>query len=377
MKKRHEKYLLEVVGLPTAAGLEDRVIAWVKQWADGHKRKVSLRADRYGNLAIKRKGVSSTNPIFFTAHLDHPAFAVTEVMDDGKTLQAEFRGGVHDDYFAPGTRIALYPSATPDERVTGALVSLDRKRSAKHDQLVTARFSRKTKAKPGDLMTWALPAPRITKGTKAAGRLFRGPACDDLAAVAAAVSAYEKLLAQPRGLGDVRLLFTRAEEVGFIGAIGATKTGLIPKRSTLICLENSKSFTESPIGGGPIIRIGDRISTFDPDLNAKLVALAAGLTKKDKRYKYQRKLMPGGACEATAFRALGYLSTCLCLPLGNYHNMDEAKRHIAPETIALNDYHGLIDLLEAAGRSLYKTDAAGDLVARLDALFERRRGLLG
>ncbi|XAM01012.1 hypothetical protein OT109_06415 [Phycisphaeraceae bacterium D3-23] len=376
MKKRYEKYLLEVTGLPTAAGLEGRVVAWVKEWAEQHKRKVNLRADRYGNLVIKRKGVSSTTPIFFTAHLDHPAFAVTKVMDDAKTLQAEFRGGVHDDYFE-GTRVAVFPEG--GGRVTGEIVSLDRKRSAKHDQLVTVRFGRRTSAKAGDLMTWALPKPTITKGTKATGRMLRCPACDDLAAVAAAVSAYERLLAQPRGVGDVRLLFTRAEEVGFVGAIGATKTGILPKRSTLICLENSKSFAESPIGGGPIIRIGDRISTFDPELNVKLVALAQGLEKNSKgasKFKFQRKLMPGGACEATAFRALGYLSTCLCLPLGNYHNMDEAKRRIASETIALNDYHHLIDLLEATGRKLHATDSGGDLDRRLNALFERHVGLL-
>ena len=368
MRKRHEQYLLEVTALPTAAGLEDRVVAWVKQWAQQHKRKVTLRADRLGNLVIKRKGARSATPLFFTAHLDHPAFAVTEVEDAGRTIRAAFRGGVQDAYFSEGTRVAAYPADGP--RITGQLVSLDRPRGKQGDQRVTTRFSRKNKGQPGDLMTWALPESKICKGR------LHCPACDDLAAVAAAVSAYERLLAKPRGLGDVRLLFTRAEEVGFIGAIGATKTGIIPKRSTLVCLENSKSFAESPIGGGPIIRLGDRLSTFDPELNAKLVVLAEGLAKKDKAFKFQRKLMPGGACEATAFRALGYLSTCLCLPLGNYHNMDEATGRIAPETIAVDDYHHLIDLLEAAGRKLHATDAEGDLVKRLDALFERRRGLV-
>ncbi|MFI4860636.1 MAG: M20/M25/M40 family metallo-hydrolase, partial [Phycisphaerales bacterium JB063] len=364
---------LEVTGLPTAAGLEGRVVAWVRAWAEQHKRKVSLRADRYGNLVIRRVGVTSTTPIFFTAHLDHPAFAVTKVMDEGKAVQAEFRGGVHDEYFE-GTRVAVYPEDAG--RVTGKIVSLDRKRSAKDEQLVTARFARKTSVKPGDLMTWALPKPTVTKGTKATGRMLRCPACDDLAAVAAAVSAYERLLDKPRGVGDVRLLFTRAEEVGFVGAIGATKSGILPKRSTLICLENSKSFAESPIGGGPIIRVGDKMSTFDPELNVKIESLAQQLAKQSKSFNYQRKLMPGGTCEATAFRALGYLSTCLCLPLGNYHNMDESKRRIAPETIALNDYHHLIGLLETIGRNLHATDSGGDLVRRLDALFERRRALL-
>ncbi len=367
MRKRHEQYLLEVTGLPTAAGLEGRVVEWIKRWADQHRRKLTLRADRYGNLVVKRKAARSSKPIYLTAHLDHPAFAVTGVEDDGRTIRAEFRGGVHDGYFE-GTRIAVYPA--DGTRVTGTITSLDRQRSREHDQLVSARLSKKSAVAAGDLMTWALPAPRISGGR------LRTPACDDLAAVAAAVACFERWLARPRGLGDVRLLFTRAEEVGFVGAIAAAKSGTIPRGATLLCLENSKSFAESPIGGGPIIRLGDKMSTFDPGLNAQLVALAEGLAKKDASFRYQRKLMPGGTCEATAFRALGYRSTCLCLPLGNYHNMDEANGRIAPETIAVEDYHHLIDLLEAAGRKLHATDAEGDLADRLDKLFARHAGLL-
>ena len=367
MRQRHEQYLLELTGLPTAAGLEGRVIDWVKAWAERHARKITLRADRYGNLVVKRKQVRSARPLYFTAHLDHPAFVVTDVADGGRTVQAAFRGGVHDDYFE-GSPVALHRVGEPPAR--GVVVSLDRPRSRRDGQRVTVRFTKKTRAQAGDLMTWSLPKPRIAKGR------LHCPACDDLAAVAAAVSAYERLLARPRGLGDVRLLLTRAEEVGFIGAIGAARSGAIPKQATLLCLENSKSSAEAPIGGGPVIRVGDRISIFDPALNARLVALAEGLQKRDPAFGYQRRLMSGGACEATAFQALGYLSTCLCLPLGNYHNMDEAKRKIAPETIAVDDYHQLIDLLEAAGRRLHATDAGGELSARLSALFEQNQELL-
>ncbi|MGB1126680.1 MAG: hypothetical protein ACPG4Q_15875, partial [Phycisphaeraceae bacterium] len=109
---------------------------------------------------------------------------------------------------------------------------------------------------------------------------------------------------------------------------------------------------------------------------AKLVAVAEATGKEDKRFKYQRKLMPGGACEATAFRAYGYLSSCICLPLGNYHNMDESKKKIAPEIIAVDDFHMLVQLLEAVGRLLPTTRAQQDLVKRLDGLFDRRSDLL-
>ena len=367
MSKRHEQYLMDLTSLPTGAGLESRVIEWIERWAK-RRKAVTLTRDAHGNLTIKRKGARSTKPIYFTAHLDHPAFAVTEVLDHGRTIQAEFRGGVHDDYFK-GTPVALHIHGK--KPVPGKVISLDRKRSGELMQLVTIELDRIAPVLPGDLVTWALPKPRIVR------RRLHTPACDDLAAVAAAICAYEQLLKDTKSMGDVRLLFTLAEEVGFIGAIGAAKAGSVPKASTLVCLENSKSMVESPIGDGPIIRVGDRISIFDPELTARLVAVAEGVAKQDKHFKYQRKLMPGGACEATAFRAYGYLSSCICLPLGNYHNMDEAKKTIAPESISVDDYHQLVQLLVAVGRELPTTRAQQDLVKRLDGLFDRRRGLLG
>lgn len=371
MNKKHEQYLLDITNLPTAAGLESRVVQWIEKWAK-RRRNIVLTRDVFGNLTIKRKGVTGRKPIYFTAHLDHPAFAVDRVLDDGKHVEAEFRGGVMDEYFE-GTRVALYHGDRPAQK--GRIISLDRRRGEdrENDQRVTVRFAKRVQARPGDLMTWDLPKSRITKGR------LRAPACDDLAALAAAIAAYEVLLSQSKGLGDVRLLFTRAEEVGFVGAMAAgraTGTGAIPKGATLICLENSKSMAESPIGGGPIVRVGDRISIFDPELTAQLCAVAER-KDGDGPLAYQRKLMPGGACEATAFRLMGYRSSCLCLPLGNYHNMDQANAKIAPETIAISDYHGLIALLVRVGRHLHDTPAESDLLARLETRFASRRGLLG
>lgn len=366
MKKTHERILKEITSLPTAAGLEDRVIRWVEDWASS-RRDVTLSRDPFGNLTIKRRGARSKSPIYFTAHLDHPAFAVTDVLDEGRHIQAEFRGGVYDAYFE-GSAVLLHRAS--GKPVRGEIVSLDRKRSSELSQLVTIRLDRITPCAAGDLVTWALPTSKITK------KLLHAPACDDLAALAAAICAYQVMLEAPEDLGDVRLLLTRAEEVGFIGAIAAAKDATIPKASTLICLENSKSMVDSPIGDGPIIRVGDRISIFDPDLTARLVAIADQLKQDDESYRFQRKLMPGGACEATAFRLYGYLSSCICLPLGNYHNMDADTERIASEYISVDDFHGMVRLLAAVGRRLRSTSAESDLVARLDGRFERERRLL-
>ena len=127
----------------------------------------------------------------------------------------------------------------------------------------------------------------------------------------------------------------------------------IPRRARLICLENSRSFPESPIGGGPIVRVGDRMSVFEPSLTNDIALMMTEHEKRRSGFKWQRKLMPGGTCEATAFSTYGYRSTCLCLPLGNYHNMVDidgvlagrTPAQLGPEFISIADFHGLIDML--------------------------------
>ena len=203
---------------------------------------------------------------------------------------------------------------------------------------------------PGDIGRWVFAGrgakPTIEKG------ILHTPACDDLAAVAVALATLD-ILHRRKGMEHVGVLLTRAEEVGFIGAIAACKNRSVPKSSRLICLENSRSYPESPIGGGPIVRVGDRISVFDPRLTNRISLIMGEYSKRNPSYKWQRKLMPGGACEATTFSTYGYESTCLCLPLGNYHNMRDVDSVLAgkrpakvgPEYIAVDDYHGLIEML--------------------------------
>jgi endoglucanase len=70
--------------------------------------------------------------------------------------------------------------------------------------------------------------------------------------------------------------------------------------------------------------------------------------------------MPGGACEATAFASYGYRSTCLCLPLGNYHNMVDIDgvaggarpARVGCEFVSLADFHSLVEMLHLAARGL-------------------------
>jgi len=100
------------------------------------------------------------------------------------------------------------------------------------------------------------------------------------------------------------------------------------------------------------------------------------MAEADDSFRWQRKLMPGGTCEASAFLSYGYTSTCLCLPLGNYHNMNERTGRIAAETISVSDFDGLVRLLVEIGRRLDKPAKAPPLRERLDGLFARRRAVL-
>jgi putative aminopeptidase FrvX len=367
-RARFEQWLLELTGLPTAAGKEERVIAWIENWVKA-RRNLRLQRDKAGNLIISIKGRAPKNPppLYITAHMDHPAFVVTNC-DDDREVELEFRGGVHDPYFDDAP---LHIFDADDRQYTARITHLDTK--AKPFKRITARLSRAGHTlKVGDVGRWDFRGkantPTITRGR------LHTHVCDDLAALVAALCTLD-LVRNRADCRHVALLLTRAEEVGFIGTIAACKHRTLPKSARLVCLENSRSFPESPIGGGPILRVGDRLSVFEPNLTNQIGALMLHNDTKKSKFPWQRKLMPGGACEATAFSSYGYQATCICLPLGNYHNMSEIDEVLAgkrparvrPETIAVNDFHGMIDMLVLIAKQLDSGNLP-PLTHRLDKL---------
>ena len=136
-------------------------------------------------------------------------------------------------------------------------------------------------------------------------------------------------------------LFTRAEEVGFIGALAACRLKTIPRRCFVVAVENSSELPGAHMGAGPILRVGDRATIFSPAVTAHCRAVADKLTAS-KRFHYQRKLMDGGMCESTAYCELGYEATGVCLALGNYHNMNVKRKRISPEYVDLDDFNNLV-----------------------------------
>lgn len=334
---------------------------WIRAWA-GRRNDLEVQSDPYGNLLITQKGRRRAAPVIAVAHTDHPGFVVVDVQ--GREVSVEFRGGVRKEYF-DGARIELFD--TEDRPHRGALSKFDHDRGRG-----TITLAHQAPLVPGDIGRWSFGKNRGGAGE----RFALAPACDDLAGVAAALAALDRSrdLSSRRHFG---VLLTRAEEVGFVGAIGAARNGTLVEGTRVLSIECSRSFPESPLGGGPVVRVGDASSVFDHDLTNVIAEAAkgAGLT-------HQRKLMAGGSCEATAFLAYGYPATGLCLPLGNYHNMGnldqvEQGKGMAtplPEVVSIADFHGLIDLLGLAAEA---ADGDWDLVDRLDRRFDSERHVLG
>ena len=178
-------------------------------------------------------------------------------------------------------------------------------------------------------------------------------------------------------------LLTRAEEVGFVGAVAHLRrmhTSL--RRGNVVCisLEASRTLPGADVGRGVVIRLGDRRTLFDTRATRVLEQVADACLERPA----QRRVMDGGSCEATAAAAWGLPVVGLTLPLGNYHNQcldgGEGCVHrggVAPEYIDLRDladYRRLCLGLMTPG--LPWSDPWQDVRDRLTANLERYRRLL-
>src|SRR5207248_8032274 len=99
---------------------------------------------------------------------------------------------------------------------------------------------------------------------------------------------------------------------------------------------------------------------------------ATELAKKDKAFRFQRALMPGGTCEATVYDAYGFTAASICVPLGNYHNMDKQRKKIGPEYINLEDWKNMVKLFVRVARAGHTYEPGlAELKRRIERRFEK------
>jgi endoglucanase len=357
---------------PTVPYREGAVVDWVRAFAARQPHLV-LRADAHGNLLLRRRGVRATAaPLVFGAHMDHPGFHAIGSRRSGRAwrIDARFLGGVRPEYFR-GARARFDDDG---EGVVARVVSVVPE--PKSGEL-RVRLAATRPVAAGRIGVWDLPDFRRARGDP---DLLETRAADDLAGVAATLAVLEVVdRIDPRRRVDVRALFTRAEEVGFVGAIAAARDGALPRGARIVAIEASKALPHAPQGAGPILRVGDRTSVFDDGLTRWIARVATELAgPKGDRFAWQRRLMDGGTCESTAYQLYGYRCAALCVPLGNYHNMSERGR-IELESIRLRDLVGLVRFFEGMIRrddDCPRAGASDPLRARFEQRFRLGRRAL-
>ncbi len=294
--------LRSILAQPTAPFHEDAVRAEILMQL-AQIPSVTADQDSFGNVIACYRGCSGHSEYAFAAHMDHPGF-----------VGDEFLGGVPEEWRVNGRR-----------RDFGAFAM------------------------------WDLPAFELKDG-----RIY-SRACDDLVGCAAIIALFQRL-ERIGAEATVYGLFTRAEEVGFIGAIHLAKSKLVPHDITIVSLETSSEKNGlAKMGDGVVVRVGDRTSLFDDAATAVFTKIAT-----DAQIPHQRRLMSGGTCEATAYQLYGYRTAALCVALGNYHNCGP-DHQIAPEFVSVDDVAGMVQLMMRAATEESPADPHAALRQKLEA----------
>lgn len=354
----HKELALDILARlgaqPATSFLEDGVARVVRDVLN--EANVPHRTDSYGNIIAHLPGAStdgSVPPIAFMAHMDHPGFEVVAV--DGDFLVGAAMGGIPQSSFNAGIPLQIILSG--GERITAVTAgpygeAADRKALISLDDA-----SRLADVPLPSSVVFDLVDFRLEDG------YIQMRAVDDLAGCGSALAMLSVLAeAGEQPAGDVYGVFTRAEEVGLVGARLLAEAGTLPKETLVVSLESSRTLPGAEIGGGPVIRVGDAGFTFNADAEAPLNRARETLQARPEGFKVQRQLMSGGTCEASAFSVYGYRTTGIAFPLANYHN-GAPDGGIEAEYIHEEDYLGGMELMLETVRRLTE---------REDTFFRRR-----
>lgn len=355
MNETQWHFLRELLAVPTAPFREQQVRTFAERaldaWGVPHCR------DPHGNLLVgvaspaayrQLLGTRSEVPVrLFIAHMDHPGFHGVRWLD-ARRLAIAWHGGSPVKHLA-GADVWLSAGAGYAARGELHDVELHPKGYAIGRAEVRLPDTR--------LRTAVLQARRLFGGFAFRAPVWRSgsriytKAADDLVGVFAILQTARALFrrrtaAPPPFIG----LLTRAEEVGFVGAIAHFELDWMRRRRrplVAVSLEASRTLPGAEIGKGPVVRLGDRRTVFD----ANGMQLLSELAGKVLPQRHQRRIMDGGACEATAATAFGIPTVGLTVPLGNYHNQGleggadcPRLQGPAPEFVHVDDVQGLLTL---------------------------------
>ena len=358
--------LTDLLSQPTAPFKEGYVLSFITKILDQHQIPYFL--DSHQNIVLGASSLKEYQKLLrsqkespllvFVAHMDHPGFHGSQWVSN-QLLQVKWLGG------------------TPTEHLQGAHVWLQTEHSSPTPWVGSGRIIKSHLSATGRSIEKALlelSAPmsfKVKASSVMGGFQFRSPvwceedliythAADDLVGCFSILTLALQYLSQKPRSGKIRKktspaflgLLTRAEEVGFVGALAHLEQGHLTqaqRKVIFVSLETSRTLPGAEIGKGPIVRLGDRLTVFDSGALRGLIETA----EKHLPGKFQKRIMDGGSCEATASTAYGIPSMGISIPLGNYHNQSlqggadaSAPGGPAPEFVDLKDIQGMITLCE-------------------------------
>lgn len=351
--------LKKILSQPTAPYREKRVIDFLKEFFA--QEQIPYFSDPHGNLVL---GVQSKNEYFkrvrlktqeplrlFMAHLDHPGFHGVQWLEDG-LLKVQWYGGAPTQFLE---NAPVWVTAPHQDVVRGRMRSaeLTEKKNTIHTaqlqfpEKIQPRFSNAKDIYGG----FSFREPVWQEGS-----LLYTHGADDLAGVFSVVSLAQEIYSKKSTLKQAKSNFlgilTRAEEVGFVGAIAHFSLNWLQKpqrKIVLISLETSRTLQGAEIGKGPVVRLGDRFTVFD----ASGLKVLADVAQKELPESHQKRIMDGGRCEASAGTCFGIPSLGISIPLGNYHNQSfeggpDSRGPLgpAPEFVHVLDVFGALKLCQ-------------------------------
>ena len=307
---------------------------------------IFFKEDKYGNIIAEVPGVGTTDDdhsIAFVAHMDHPGLEVTDVRDDGLVI-ATAMGGI--------------PNAVFNQETDGFTFDAEGNRNPCLIRPYEGAIDRtvsvvgESSFDVGAPITFDLEDFFVDEG------IINMRALDDLAGCAAIITVLLELKKKPSG-NNVYGIFTRAEEVGLIGARLLALEKAVSLNTFVVSIETSSVIPGVQQGMGPVIRTGDASYTFNAEAEQILIFARNSILKNDDSFKCQRQLMSAGSCEASAFAANGYKTTGIAFPLINWHNattfIGDPDGDVGLEKISLGDYLGGIRLMMMATHCLVQS----------------------
>lgn len=350
MNKKELSLLVELLHQPTAPFREQRVIEFISGVLRDHR--VPYFEDPIGNIVVGCRSVADYRRLVnahteeplrvYIAHMDHPGFHGVRWLGD-KRLQVQWHGG------------------GPTKHLSGANVWLTDGNEMYEGRMQSARLIRgghtidTAKVQLNKTISKKAPPKSFSGGFSFRAPVWRSgdklhtQVADDLVGVFAIISTAIAAMRSANRRPFLGLL-TRAEEVGFIGAIGHFDLGwLTAARRPVLCisLETSRTLPNAIIGKGPVVRLGDRRTVFDASALNVLTQIARDVLPD----RHQRRIMDGGTCEATAATVYGLPAIGISIPLGNYHNQGleggpdcRGRNGPAPEFVHLDDIDGMLAL---------------------------------